>query len=68
MYHKKAKYVDQQVWSNLGISEAKVAMHGLFPVNIVLLRGMSAIIDYDVLCTSWVTVVDAWLTEKPAEG
>ena len=68
MYHKKAKNVDQQVWSNLGISEAKVAMHGPFPVNIVLLRGMLAIIDYDVLCTSWVTVVDAWYTEEPEEG
>ena len=45
MYHKKAKNVDQQVSSNLEISEAKVAMHGLFPVNIVLLRGMLAIID-----------------------
>ena len=59
MYHKKAKNVDQQVSSNLEISEAKVAMHGLFPVNIVLLRAMLAIIDYDVLCISSVTVVDA---------
>ena len=34
---KKAKNVDQHVWSNLWILEAKVAMPGLFLGNIVLL-------------------------------
>ena len=48
---KKDKRVDHQVWTTFQISESKMAKLGLFPSNVLLLECISAIIDFDVLCT-----------------
>ena len=42
-----------------------MAILGLFSNDIVLLGCISAIIDFDVLCTLWVFKVDVLLMEKP---
>lgn len=47
------------------ISEAKMTTLGLFLGNLVWLGCSSAIIEFDVLCTLWVFMVDVQLWEKP---
>ena len=49
---------------SLHILEAKIAIFVLFPGIIILLRCISAIIDFDVLCTLWVFIVDLPLMGK----
>ena len=48
------------------MSEAKIAIIGLFPGNIVLVRYVSAIINFDVFCTLCIFTVDVPLMEKPS--
>ena len=42
-----------------------MAILRFFPGYIVLLEFISAIINFDVLCTFWVFTVDVPLTEHP---
>lgn len=53
------------MWADLQFSEAKMAILGLFPGNIVLLGCISVIIEFDVLCILWVFTLDVPLMEKP---
>ena len=43
-----------------------MATLGLFTGDVVLVRFISAITDFDVLCTLWVFTVDVSLIKKPS--